>query len=101
MRSLPAHDWSATSLGAIDTWPQSVKSTVSLILHSPFPIATMWGEDGVMIYNSGYAEIARDKHPALLGIEVRDAWPEARDFNDKVMRVCMAGQNPALRRTRN
>jgi len=86
------HDWSATSLGAIDTWPQSVRSTVSLILHSPFPIATMWGEDGVMIYNSGYAEIARDKHPALLGIEVRDAWPEARGFNDEVMRVCLSGK---------
>jgi len=88
---IASYDWSATSLGAIETWPQSVKSTVSLILHSPFPIATMWGEAGVMIYNSGYAEIARDKHPALLGIEVRDAWPEARDFNDNVMRVCMAG----------
>ncbi len=85
-------DWSATSLGAIDAWPQSVRSTVSLILHSPFPIATMWGEEGVMIYNSGYAEIARDKHPALLGTEVRGAWPEARDFNDKVMRVCMSGK---------
>jgi len=86
------YDWSTTSLGAIDSWPQSVKSTVSLILHSPFPIATMWGEAGVMIYNSGYAEIARDKHPALLGVEVRDAWPEARDFNDNVMRVCMSGK---------
>lgn len=86
------YDWSTTSLGAIDTWPQSVKSTVSLILHSPFPITTMWGENGVMIYNSGYAEIARDKHPALLGVEVRDSWPEARAFNDEVMRVCMSGK---------
>ena len=85
------HDWSATSLGAIDTWPQSVRSTVSLILHSPFPMVTMWGREGVMIYNSGYAEVAQDKHPALLGTEVRDAWPEARAFNDEVMRVCMAG----------
>lgn len=91
--ALIAHfDWSTTSLGAIDTWPQSVRSTVSLILHSPFPITTMWGEEGVMIYNSGYAEIAREKHPALLGIEVRNAWPEARGFNDNVMRVCMSGQ---------
>ena len=89
---IAGYDWSTTSLGAIDTWPQSVKSTVSLILHSPFPIATMWGEAGVMIYNSGYAEIARDKHPSLLGVEVREAWPEARDFNDNVMRVCMAGK---------
>jgi len=85
-------DWSTTSLGPIDAWPQSVKSTVSLILHSPLPMVTMWGEAGVMIYNSGYAEIASDKHPALLGAKVRDAWPEARDFNDNVMRVCMAGK---------
>ena len=68
-----------------------MKSTVSLILHSTFPIATMWGEAGVMIYNSGYAEIAADKHPGLLGAEVHQAWPEARDFNAEVMRVCLAG----------
>ena len=86
------HDWSATSLGAIDTWPQSVRSTVSLILHTPFPITTMWGEEGVMIYNSGYADIARDKHPALLGIGVREAWPETSGFNDHCMQVCMAGK---------
>ena len=84
-------DWSATALGPIEAWPQSVKSTVSLILHSTFPIATMWGEAGIMIYNSGYAEIAADKHPALLGAKVREAWPEARDFNAEVMRVCLAG----------
>ncbi len=84
-------DWAATSLGPIAAWPQSVKSTVSLILHSTFPIATMWGEAGIMIYNAGYAEIAGGKHPALLGTEVRAAWPEARDFNDEVMRVCMSG----------
>ncbi|MBZ2210028.1 PAS domain S-box protein [Massilia sp. R798] len=85
-------DWSQTSLGPISAWPQSVKSTVSLILHSPFPITTMWGDEGVMIYNSGYAEVAQDKHPGVLGMAVRAAWPEAHEFNDNVMRVCMAGQ---------
>ena len=85
-------DWSQTPLGPISAWPQSVKSTVSLILHSPFPIVTLWGHEGTMIYNSGYAEVAQDKHPAMLGMEVRKAWPEAYDFNDNVMRVCMAGQ---------
>ena len=91
-RLIAQFDWSQTSLGPISDWPQSVKSTVSLILHSPFPIATLWGDAGVMIYNSGYAEVAQDKHPGMLGMEVRSAWPEAYDFNDNVMRVCMAGQ---------
>ncbi|UVW27915.1 PAS domain S-box protein [Massilia sp. H6] len=84
-------DWSTTGLGPIDAWPQSVKSTVSLILHSSFPIVTMWGEAGVMIYNRGYAQIAGDKHPAVLGVGVREAWPETRDFSDQAMRACMAG----------
>ncbi len=85
-------DWSQTSLGAISDWPQSVKSTVSLILHSPFPIVTMWGDAGIMIYNAGYAEVAQDRHPHMLGKGVRQSWPEAREFNDHVMRVCMAGR---------
>ena len=44
-------DWSNTSLGPIEAWPQIVKTTVALILQSPVPIATLWGETGVMIYN--------------------------------------------------
>jgi PAS domain S-box-containing protein len=84
-------DWSATSLGHIGAWPQSVKTTVSLILRSPVPIATMWGADGYLIYNSGYASIAGSRHPALLGTKVREGWPEVADFNDNVMRTVMGG----------
>jgi PAS domain S-box-containing protein len=88
---IASFDWSATSLGDIGGWPQSVKTAVSLILRSPVPIAAMWGEDGHMIYNSGYAEIAGSRHPALIGARVHDGWPELYDFNDNVMRTVLAG----------
>jgi hypothetical protein len=50
---------------------QTLKTTLGLILNSPVPIVTLWGEDGVMIYNDAYAAFAGWRHPALLGSKVR------------------------------
>jgi PAS domain S-box-containing protein len=84
-------DWSATSLGPIRAWPAVLRNTVDLILRSPVPMVTMWGAEGLMIYNDGYAAIAAERHPQQLGVPVRESWPDEADFNDNVMRVCMAG----------
>ncbi len=85
------HDWSATSLGPIPGWPPVLCNTVELILRSPVPMVTMWGADGIMIYNDGYARIAAERHPWQLGVPVRESWPDEAAFNDNVMRVVMAG----------
>jgi hypothetical protein len=50
-RIIAGFDWAKTSLGPIDGWPRGLKATCSLILRSPVPMVTLWGEDGVMIYN--------------------------------------------------
>ncbi|MBX6743487.1 MAG: PAS domain S-box protein [Acetobacteraceae bacterium] len=84
-------DWSATSLGPIRAWPQSLRSTVSLILPSPVPMVTLWGPDGVMIYNDAYSTFAGGRHPRLLGSRVLEGWPEIADFNRHVMQVGLAG----------
>lgn len=88
---IDAFDWGATSLGPIAAWPAVVRSTVELILRSPVPMVSMWGPDGVMIYNEGYARIAAERHPQQLGAPVHASWPDEAAFNDKVMRVCLAG----------
>ncbi len=90
-RLIAAFDWSATSLGPIGAWPQSLKTAISLMLQSPVPIVSLWNEDGVMIYNDAYSEFAGRRHPGLLGSKVREGWPEVADFNDNVMKVCFAG----------
>ncbi len=84
------HDWSGT-LGPIATWPQSLKTIVGLMIHSPVPLVLLWGPDGIMIYNDGYAVFAGNRHPGLLGSKVLEGWPEAADLNAHVMAVCMAG----------
>ena len=90
-------DWASTSLGPIATWPQSLKTSISLILRSQVPIVTLWGADGVMIYNDAYAVFAGGRHPQLLGSKVREGSPEVADFNDHVMKVCLAGGTLAYR----
>ena len=84
-RLIAEFDWSGTSLGPIESWPQVVKTTVALILRSPIPIVTLWGPRGVMIYNGAYADFSGSRHPHILGSDVLDAWPEAVDWNRKVM----------------
>jgi PAS domain S-box-containing protein len=86
-----AFDWTSTPLGPIETWPQSLKTATGLLLASPVPIVMLWGPEGVMIYNDAYSGFARERHPNLLGMNVREAWPEVADFNDNVMKVGLAG----------
>src|SRR6202044_2983189 len=94
---LREHDWSRTALGPLETWPQSLRTTVGLILHSVVPIVLLWGEDGIMIYNDAYSVFAGGRHPALLGSKVREGWPEVADFNDNIMKVGLAGGTLAYR----
>jgi PAS domain S-box-containing protein len=86
-----AHEWSATPLGPIESWPQSLKTATAILLRSPVPMVMLWGEDGIMIYNDAYSGFAGARHPLLLGSKVREGWPEVAEFNDHVMRVCLAG----------
>lgn len=90
-------DWASTPLGPLSLWPQSLKTTIALILRSPVPIVTLWGEAGVMIYNDAYSGVSGARHPEILGSNVREGWPEVADFNDNVMRVVLAGGTLAYR----
>ena len=44
-------DWTSTSVGHVDSWPQSLKSLVSMMLHSHHPMFLWWGPELVQIYN--------------------------------------------------
>lgn len=81
-----AFDWAQTTLGKLASWPGSVRTVVEMMLHSPLPIVTLWGEQGVMIYNDAYSAFAGARHPQLLGSNVREGWPEVAAFNDNVIK---------------
>ncbi|HVY90943.1 MAG TPA: HWE histidine kinase domain-containing protein [Hyphomonadaceae bacterium] len=87
-RLIRQFDWSKTELGPIDQWPQSLKSATDVVLQAPLPLVMLWGPNGIMIYNDGYAEFAADRHPGLLGSKVLEGWPEAADLNRRVLDTC-------------
>ena len=70
------HDWAGTPLGPVESWPQSLRTTVSTCLNSRFAILIWWGPELVMLYNDAYREIIGSKHPAALGMPGRDCFPE-------------------------
>ncbi len=49
-------DWSKTALGAPIHWPQSLKTTLSIILNSKFPMFLFWGPDLLCFYNDAYRQ---------------------------------------------
>jgi len=71
-----AHDWSGSPLGRPETWPNSLRSAVSLMLGSKFPMFVAWGPELGFLYNDAYREILGDKHPAALGRRFNDVWAE-------------------------
>lgn len=85
-------DWAATPLGPIPEWPHSLRTLVDFVLANPAPTALLWGDAGTLLYNDGYAVICGDRHPHVLGGPLRDAWPEAWDFNGAMLADGLAGK---------
>lgn len=75
-------DWASTKLGPPDTWPHTLKTILSTILNSKFPMFMWWGEDLICFYNDAYRPSlgVEGKHPGILGIPAREAWPEIWDI---------------------
>jgi len=76
---LRAHNWSATPLGEPETWPQSLRSALSICLEANFPIAIYWGPELALLYNDAWSSIPGKKHPGALGRPGREVWPEIWD----------------------
>jgi signal transduction histidine kinase/PAS domain-containing protein/ActR/RegA family two-component response regulator len=70
------HDWTSSSLGNPDSWPQSLRTVVSLIINSTTPMFLAWGRDLALLYNDAYLEILGEKHPAALGRPFQAVWEE-------------------------
>lgn len=73
-----AKDWSKTPVGSPENWPQSLRTTLDIILHSKFPMFLWWGPDLICFYNDAYRPSLGQsgKHPSILGMRAEEAWSE-------------------------
>lgn len=72
-----AIDWARTPLGPRETWPQSLRTIVNLVVGSRVPMIVLWGTELTTLYNDSCSNIFAQRHPVVLGRPAREVWPDA------------------------
>ncbi len=76
-RDLLAVDWAGTPLGRPSEWPQSLKSTLQVMLTSRFSMWMAWGPQLTFFANEAYCQATLGKkYPWALGKPAREVWSE-------------------------
>ncbi|TNC63109.1 PAS domain S-box protein [Rubellimicrobium roseum] len=77
VRRIREHDWAATPLGSIETWPPHLRTAVDIMLHAPGPLSILWGPERIQLYNDAYIAVADGRHPDCLGKPAATNWGSA------------------------
>jgi signal transduction histidine kinase len=93
-------DWSKTPLGPKPSWPQSLRTVVSLVQASRSPISLAWGQGHVQIYNDGYWPICGAKHPTSMGQDFRECWASAWPVIGEAYATAWSGRSAYLEKMR-
>jgi signal transduction histidine kinase/CheY-like chemotaxis protein len=90
MRSI---DWSSTAVGPVASWPQSLRTALSILLETGFPMYIAWGPEFTQFYNDGYRPIlGSTKHPAAMGISTRETFSEIWNIIGPMFEGVMQGR---------
>ena len=87
-----AHDWSTTPLGRPETWPQSLRTAVRILLNTNHPMFIWWGSELIQFYNDAYRQtMGPERHPSALGQGGRECWAEIWDIIGPQIEQVMSG----------
>lgn len=89
---LRQRDFAQGALGEPEHWPASLKAAVGIMLGSKQPMFIAWGNDHVLLYNDGYAEILGSKHPWAIGRPFLEVWSEIADDLRPIVAETMGGR---------
>src|SRR5581483_4067202 len=88
-----ATDWSRTALGSPQTWPQSLRTIVRMLLTSRYQMWMGWGPQLHFFYNDAYRPTLGAKHPDALGRPTRELWAEIwGDIGPRIQHVLDTGE---------
>ena len=69
------HDWRATALGPVASWPASLRTAVGMLLGLPQPALLLWGEQLLQFYNDPCQRLLGQGLPGMLGQPFASHWP--------------------------
>jgi hypothetical protein len=88
-----AKRWHDTPLGSPDSWPQSLKTVVRILLTSRYQMWMCWGPELTMFYNDAYGPTLGVKQQWALGASAREVWKEIwPDIGPRIERVLQSGE---------
>ncbi len=82
-------NWADNPLGPVETWPQSLRTCVRIMLTSRQPMWIGWGKDHIKLYNDAYKSIAGEAPwaPGQPASAVwKDIWAYVGPLLEKVMK---------------
>ncbi|UHH27671.1 response regulator [Pseudomonas veronii] len=85
-------DWAKSPLGEANDWPQSLRTAVDIVVHSPMPMQLLWGRELIQLYNDAFALLAGNKHPDAMGQPAHQTWPELHSFTAPIYDAVFSGQ---------
>lgn len=92
-RLMREFDWHNSPLGSLKSWPQSLRTTISILLNSKYPMFIAWDpEKLIFLYNDAYIPILGDKHPQALGLSFAEIWNEIWDDLNPLIEKALQGQ---------
>jgi signal transduction histidine kinase/CheY-like chemotaxis protein len=87
------HDWTTSSLGTPDRWPEGLKVALRLLLTSKFEMWLGWGPEIAFFYNDAYRPTLGNKHPNALAVPTKILWAEIwDDIRERLEIVYATGQ---------
>lgn len=85
-------DWRSTSLGPAEHWPETLKTTLRLVLTSNHPMFVWWGPELIQFYNDAYRRtLGPERHPSALGQSGYECWSEIWDIIGPQIQSVLAG----------
>ena len=86
------YDWSASPLGPPESWPQSLRTAIRILLNTNHPMFIWWGDELIQFYNDAYCKtMGPERHPSALGQRGRECWAEIWDVIGSQIEQVMRG----------
>jgi len=90
--AIRARDWSDSSLGAMEQWPASLRSALSMMLNSPESLYLVWGPELMFFFNDAYRPILGPRLADALGQSITTLWADAWEQVRPMFEQAFAGQ---------
>jgi signal transduction histidine kinase len=88
-----ATDWANTGVGPCETWPQSLTTSLRILITSRYQMWMAWGKDLTFFYNDAYTPTLGVKHPWALGKPANQVWSEIwGDIGPRIESVMRTGR---------